>query len=101
MARIQDVSPSVEAAVPVVEVNDHNNNNEVQQTFVSLADLIQQQVKEQVEFLLKQTSAVSNEKITGNLESVTSKPAALGRPHFDKFKPLDDQMSTLGSVKRS
>jgi hypothetical protein len=35
MARIQDISSSVEAAVPVVEVNDHNNNNEgTSRTFI-------------------------------------------------------------------
>jgi hypothetical protein len=70
--------------VPVAEVNDHNINNEVQQTVVSLADLIQH-VKEQLKLLLKQTSVICNDKIAGNLESVASKPAVLGRPHFDKF----------------
>lgn len=110
---VQDTSPSVEAAVRGTSnieeshVGNFNNDGSVSEV-VNLSDIIQDQVRQHLELLLKrkdvdinfndQHTVTANEiRTTGKNESAISKMATIDRPHFDKFKAYDEQMSSFES----
>ena len=110
---VQDTSPSVEAAVRGTSnieeshVGNFNNDGSVSEV-VNLSDIIQDQVRQQLELLLKRkevdinfndqhTVTANVIRTTGKNESAISKMATIDRPHFDKFKAYDEQMSSFES----
>lgn len=114
---VKDVSPSVKGAIP----NARNLNPSVrivqkessctetcaiddQAVQIDISAIIEQQVKQQLESMFKkqsdlnsnylnnQSSSLGGESLRNNVD-VT--PQASSRPHFDKFRPFDDQNSVI------
>lgn len=88
-------------------VRNFNNGGSVS-VVVNLSDIIQDQVRQHLELLLKRkyininfndqhTVTASEMRTIGKNESANSKMATIDRPHFDKFKAYDEQMSSFES----
>ncbi|XP_062598250.1 uncharacterized protein LOC134259673 [Saccostrea cucullata] len=108
---VQDVSPSVEAAVQESNDNALLNAERNRPDVVDLSAIVQEQVRQQVELLFKQKNvdenfndqhnisafAASEARLIRGNETTNSKTATISRPHFDNFKAYDEQMSAFES----
>lgn len=98
-------NPSVEAAIinsPSVETAIPTSDTTVQSTSVctiNIAEIIEQQVKQQIQTVLNEKFGSKNKDHNANVVSLENSVGSRSdRPHFSKFQPTDDQLSVLESA---